>query len=48
MGLSDVASAYGDWQLALKYLERAIELAPEAGQLAYKLAITHRRLGQVA
>ena len=48
MGLSDVASAYGDWQLALKYLERAIELAPEAGQLAYKLAITHRRLGQVS
>ena len=43
--LADVASARGDHRAALGLLTRAVELEPEAGQLAYKLAMTHRALG---
>lgn len=42
---ADVASARGDHRAALGLLTRAVELEPEAGQLAYKLAVTHRALG---
>lgn len=43
--LADVASARGDYRVALGLLTRAVGLEPEAGQLAYKLAMTHRALG---
>ena len=42
---ADVASARGDHRAALGLLTRAVELEPGAGQLAYKLAMTHRALG---
>ena len=45
--LADVAGARGDHRAALGLLTRAVELEPEAGQLAYKLAMTHRALGDV-
>ena len=45
--LADVASARGDHRTALGLLSRAVELEPDAGQLAYKLAMTHRALGDV-
>ncbi|MCY4012010.1 MAG: tetratricopeptide repeat protein [Gammaproteobacteria bacterium] len=45
--LADVASSRGDHRVALGLLTRAVELEPEAGQLAYKLAMTHRALGDV-
>ena len=45
--LADVASARGDHRTALGLLSRAVELEPEAGQLAYKLAMTHRALGDL-
>ena len=45
--LADVASARGDHRVALGLLTRAVELEPDAGQLAYKLAMTHRALGDV-
>ncbi len=45
--LADVAGARGDHRTALDLLSRAVELEPEAGQLAYKLAMTHRALGDV-
>ena len=45
--LADVASARRDHRAALGHLTRAVELEPEAGQLAYKLAMTHRALGDV-
>lgn len=44
---ADVASARGDHRAALDLLTRAVELEPDAGQLAYKLAMTHRALGDV-
>jgi len=43
--LADVASAREDHRAALGLLTRAVELEPEAGQLAHKLAMTHRALG---
>ena len=45
--LADVASARQDHRTALDLLSRAVELEPQAGQLAYKLAMTHRALGDV-
>ena len=45
--LADVAGGRGDHRTALDLLSRAVELEPEAGQLAYKLAMTHRALGDV-
>lgn len=45
--LADVASARGNHRTALDLLNRAVELEPDAGQLAYKLAMTHRALGDV-
>lgn len=47
MGLADAASAEADWEQALVLLTRAHELAPQAGQVAYKLAMVHRRLGNI-
>ena len=46
--LADLAGARGDHRAALGLLSRAVELEPEAGQLAYKVAMTHRALGDVA
>ena len=45
---ADVATAQGDPKQALQLYERAWELEPEAGQLTYKLAMVHRRLGNTA
>ena len=46
--LADVAVAQEQWPIALDRLQRAFALAPEAGQLAYKIAMIHRRLGATA
>ena len=43
--LADVAVAREQWPAARELLERAWALEPDAGQLAYKLAMLHRRLG---
>ena len=43
--LADIALAQGSAEQALELLQEAWELEPQAGQLAYKLAMTHRRLG---
>lgn len=43
--LADVASARQDHRTALDLLKRAFELEPEAGQLAYKLAMAQRAMG---
>lgn len=45
--LADAAVAGEKWPQALELLERAQALAPEAGQLAYKLAMVHRRMGNL-
>ena len=45
--LADLASARGDPAQALDLLQRAWRLEPEAGQLAYKLAMAQRRLGNL-
>ena len=45
--LSDAAVAGDRAEQALSLLEAAFELEPEAGQLAYKIASLHRRLGDV-
>ena len=45
--LADLASARGDSAQALDLLQRAWHLEPEAGQLAYKLAMAHRRRGDL-
>lgn len=45
--LADVAIAHDHAEAALSLLESAFELEPEAGQLAYKIASLHRRLGNV-
>lgn len=45
--LADLASARGDSAQALDLLQRAWRLEPEAGQLAYKLAMAQRRLGNL-
>ena len=45
--LADLATARDDAQTALALLERAWKIEPEAGQLAYKLAMAERRLGNV-
>lgn len=45
--LADVAGARGNHRAALALLTRAVELEPDAGQLAHKLAMTHRALGDV-
>ena len=42
---ADVAAANGRLRNALALLERAWALQPDAGQIAYKLAMLHRRLG---
>ena len=42
---ADVAAALGETATALQLLQRAWRLEPEAGQLAYKLAMLHRQLG---
>ncbi len=47
VALGDVAFAQEDWQGALGFLERANAIAPDAGQIAYKLAMVHRRLGDI-
>jgi|TARA_B100002003_G_C14141109_1_gene548707 tetratricopeptide (TPR) repeat protein len=46
--LADAAVAREEWPQALELLERAQALAPQAGQLAYKLAMVHRRSGNLA
>ena len=43
--LADIALAQGRTEQALELLQEAWDLEPQAGQLAYKLAMTHRRLG---
>ena len=43
--LADVAAAREDHRAALGFLEQAWALEPQAGQLAYKLAVAHRALG---
>ena len=43
--LADIALAQGRAEQALELLQEAWELEPQAGQLAYKLAMTYRRLG---
>lgn len=45
--LADVAVAREQWSQALELLNRAQALAPEAGQLAYKLAMVYRRTGNL-
>ena len=45
--LGDAAVAAGDWKAALPLLQRAAELAPTAGRIAYKLALAHRQLGDL-
>ena len=42
---ADVAAARGQLRVAVDFLERAWPLAPGAGQIAYKLAMLKRRLG---
>lgn len=42
---ADVAAARGQLRVAVDFLERAWKLAPGAGQIAYKLAMLKRRLG---
>ena len=46
--LADVATARADHRAALALLTQAWELEPEAGQLAYKLAMAHRAVGDSA
>ncbi len=46
--LADVAMAREDATTALTLLQRAWELEPQAGQLAYKLAMAQRGLGNMA
>ncbi len=43
--LSDIAAADGQWDRARGLLERAFVEQSGAGQIAYKLAIVHRELG---
>ena len=45
--LADLASARGDPAQVLDLLQRAWRLEPEAGQLAYKLAMAQRGLGNL-
>ena len=45
VALADVATARRDFAAARTLLESAWQLEPEAGQIAYKLAMTHRALG---
>jgi tetratricopeptide (TPR) repeat protein len=45
--LADVAVAEQKWSEALALLVKAQQLEPEAGQLAYKLAMAYRRAGDV-
>ena len=45
---ADIAIAQERWQAAADLLERAYTLEPDAGALAYKLAMVHRRLGNGA
>lgn len=45
--LADAAVAREKWPEALQLLERAQALAPEAGQLAYKLAMAYRHSGNL-
>lgn len=44
---ADIALARGRPEQALELLREAWELEPQAGQLAYKLAMTQRRLGNL-
>lgn len=44
---ADVAAARQDWKQAVGLLEKAWALAPGAGQLAYKLALANRALGNL-
>lgn len=44
--LADVAAERGDGRRALDLLESAWRLEPSAGQLAYKIALAQRRLGE--
>ena len=46
--LADVATARADHRAALALLTQAWGLEPEAGQLAYKLAMAHRAVGDSA
>ena len=46
--LADVATARADHRAALALLTRAWDLEPEAGQLAYKLAMAQRAVGDSA
>ena len=43
--LADVYIANEQWDQARRHLQRAVDLDPAAGQLAYKLALVYRRLG---
>lgn len=44
---ADVAIGLRDWSQAKALLERAVELEPDAGRLAYKLGQVYRRLGDL-
>lgn len=43
--LADIAAAAGEWDRARGLLKRALVEQPGAGQIAYKLALAHRELG---
>ena len=45
--LGDAAVAREDFETARKLFGEAAALAPNAGRIAYKLALTHRRLGDI-
>ena len=45
--LADAAVGVGDWQQAKSLLERAAALEPNAGRIAYKLALAHRHFGDL-
>ena len=45
MARADAASAGGNWQQAIALLQRAAALEPEAGRIAYRLAMAFRELG---
>lgn len=44
---ADAAMAAREWLTARTLLERALEIEPQAGRLAYKLGQVHRRLGDL-
>lgn len=47
VALADLAAAREQWTTVRQLLERAWALESDAGQIAYKLAMVHRRLGNI-